>query len=171
MRDGEAPADALRREVLEETGLAEFEIGPQVWRRAERKGREALDRGKQLGRDPALPQLTRHRCLSILDDPVDLSKGADPGRGLDRSRCVVGDGGHEHDALVTCAGIAVNVLLGLVAYGFARRRVSPLSRVVLLGFAAVFLDDLNDAYHGCFVDEVPAADTALLLSAASETAR
>jgi 8-oxo-dGTP pyrophosphatase MutT (NUDIX family) len=35
---GESPLDCLRRELLEETGLAEFEPGPIVWRREHRFG-------------------------------------------------------------------------------------------------------------------------------------
>lgn len=30
---GESPLTSLRREIFEETGLADFEIGPEVWRR------------------------------------------------------------------------------------------------------------------------------------------
>ena len=33
---GEAPVTGLRREVFEETGLQEFEAGPEVWRREHR---------------------------------------------------------------------------------------------------------------------------------------
>ncbi|MCL4298355.1 MAG: NUDIX domain-containing protein [Anaerolineae bacterium] len=33
MDPGESPAASLRREIFEETGLADFEIGPEVWRR------------------------------------------------------------------------------------------------------------------------------------------
>jgi 8-oxo-dGTP pyrophosphatase MutT (NUDIX family) len=33
--DGESETDALRRELLEETGITEFEAGPPVWRRAQ----------------------------------------------------------------------------------------------------------------------------------------
>ncbi len=29
----ESPAEALRRELFEETGLTQFELGPEVWRR------------------------------------------------------------------------------------------------------------------------------------------
>ena len=32
---GESPEDAIRREVLEEVGLASFELGPAVWTRRE----------------------------------------------------------------------------------------------------------------------------------------
>ena len=31
--DGESEVACLRREICEETGLAEFEMGPEVWRR------------------------------------------------------------------------------------------------------------------------------------------
>lgn len=30
---GESPLAGLRREIFEETGLADFEIGPEIWRR------------------------------------------------------------------------------------------------------------------------------------------
>jgi 8-oxo-dGTP pyrophosphatase MutT (NUDIX family) len=33
IKDAESPEDALRREVEEETGLTEFEVGPQIWYR------------------------------------------------------------------------------------------------------------------------------------------
>ncbi|GAA2264931.1 hypothetical protein GCM10010145_43630 [Streptomyces ruber] len=33
IKDGETPEEALRREVEEETGRTEFEIGPQIWYR------------------------------------------------------------------------------------------------------------------------------------------
>lgn len=33
---GEAPVTGLRREIFEETGLREFEVGPEVWRREHR---------------------------------------------------------------------------------------------------------------------------------------
>ena len=44
---GESPAVGLRREIFEETGLADFEIGPEVWRREHRfnwNGRAILQR-------------------------------------------------------------------------------------------------------------------------------
>lgn len=47
MQDGETPADALRREVFEETGLEEFEVGPHVWNREhewEERGRRVRQR-------------------------------------------------------------------------------------------------------------------------------
>ncbi|MEN8152291.1 MAG: NUDIX domain-containing protein [Planctomycetota bacterium] len=47
IRDGETRADALRREVFEETGLVEFEIGPHVWNREhafEERGRRVCQR-------------------------------------------------------------------------------------------------------------------------------
>lgn len=33
LHPGESPLVSLRREIFEETGLADFEIGPEVWRR------------------------------------------------------------------------------------------------------------------------------------------
>jgi 8-oxo-dGTP pyrophosphatase MutT (NUDIX family) len=36
MDAGEAPLTGLRREIFEETGLADFEIGPEVWHREHR---------------------------------------------------------------------------------------------------------------------------------------
>lgn len=33
VKEGEEPVDCLRRELHEETGLSEFEVGPLVWRR------------------------------------------------------------------------------------------------------------------------------------------
>jgi len=44
---GESPVTSLRREIYEETGLADFEIGPEVWRREHRftwDGRAILQR-------------------------------------------------------------------------------------------------------------------------------
>lgn len=44
---GESPVTSLRREIFEETGLADFEIGPEVWRRQHRftwDGRDILQR-------------------------------------------------------------------------------------------------------------------------------
>lgn len=36
VKEGEDPIDALRRELLEETGLADFEVGPIIWTRHHR---------------------------------------------------------------------------------------------------------------------------------------
>jgi 8-oxo-dGTP pyrophosphatase MutT (NUDIX family) len=33
MEEGESPEDTLRRELFEETGLKDFEVGPKVWTR------------------------------------------------------------------------------------------------------------------------------------------
>ncbi len=33
MEPGETPEEAIRREVFEETGLANFELGPHIWNR------------------------------------------------------------------------------------------------------------------------------------------
>lgn len=33
VEDGESPAETLRREMREETGLTDFELGPRIWNR------------------------------------------------------------------------------------------------------------------------------------------